>query len=70
MFLDDSGQGTQSLVSIPRTWERGSHVGFQHDDGTSCCVSRRILVRRSADEIIFRKNLVGIKPLGALALSG
>src|ERR1019366_8700090 len=66
VFLNDSSQCAQGLVRLARRWERGGHIGFQHDYGASRGVPRCVVVASGATEIIFGENLVGAAPVGGL----
>lgn len=66
LFLDDSRQCAERLVDFSRRRECGSYVGVQNHYGTPNSVLRGVLVGYSTTNIVFKKNLVGIRRFASL----
>ena len=59
MFIDDSSQSAKRLIGFHRTRECSRYIRFQYDYSTPGNITRGVLVRRKATEIVLGKNLGG-----------
>src|ERR1035438_9020202 len=58
VFVDDSCQGTESLVDFAGVREHRRHIWLQHHDGAAGGIARSIFVWTRVTEIVLWKDLV------------